>query len=1400
MLTVNMRKRMLIRAGLSFFLPCLCLLLRAQPGQYPFTHIDISQGLSNNQVVTIFKDGKGFLWFGTMSGLDRYDGYKFKVFRHDPHDSASLNDDYISRIKEGPEGKMWVDTRQGLNIYDPLTETFDSRPASYLQSLSLPDVLLTQMLKDSRGDYWFLMGQRSLYKYTAATRKTALAYETTGGSIASMADDGRGGLWLVHNRGLLEKIDQRTGKPVVQSDALFRLKGRDSLGYVVFIDGQGELWMHVASDPQGVFHFTPSTNKLEHIDKDEGAPRLNTNLVIAILQDNKGLIWICTDHGGVNLLDKNNHSIRYLVNNTDDDKSLAQNSISTAYRDNAGIIWLGTYKKGISYYHENIIKFPLVRQQPSHPGSLPYNDVNRFVEDPKGNLWIGTNGGGLIYDNRETGRFTQYLHQAGNSNSIGNDVIVSLWLDRQKKLWIGSYFGGLDCYDGKTFTHFKHNPNDSTSLSDDRVWEIFEDSRDNLWVGTLGAGLDRLDREKKRFYHYKFPGPNSIHSNYISTLLEDRAGNIWIGTANGIDVLEKQTGRFRYYAGVQGDTSSLSNNNIISMLEDSRGLMWVGTRDGLNVFNKNKGSFQAFHVEQGLPSNTIENILEDGSHRLWISTPNGISCMRVEAGAHGRMALSCRNYDALDGLQGTEFNENAALKTSQGELIFGGANGFNIFHPERIVPDTAIPALVFTDFQVFNHSVGIGEKINGRVVLSRAISQTDSIRLRYDDNVLAIEFAALNYSNTEKNQYAYMLEGFNKGWLLTDGSTRKATYTNLDPGDYTFRVKAANDDGEWNEQGIALHIKILPPFWRTPLAYILYVILLVGILWFARQLVLQRAHMRFEIEQQRQEARRMHELDMMKIKFFTNVSHEFRTPLSLIMAPLDKMMKTAAGPEQKKHFQLIHRNARRLLNLVNQLLDFRKMEVQELKLNAGPGDMVRFISDISHSFTDMAEKKNISFSFRSSVEHLRASFDHDKLERILFNLLSNAFKFTPENGQVGVQVDLQRREDREGLSIRVTDTGIGIAPEKQEKIFERFFQSDIPGSMVNQGSGIGLAITREFVKLHDGSIEVASEPEKGSCFTVWLPVVPAAEAPVQNEAAATAESGPADMPQTEGLPEALPPEDTDAGDLPAHVAEPGNARPDHYTILLVEDNEDFRFYLKDNFRQQFTVVEAANGKEGWQKALSHHPDLVVSDISMPEMNGIDLCKKIKKDRRTSHIPVILLTALTGEEQHLEGLETGADDYMTKPFSFEILSSRIKNILGGQQRLRQVLQKKVAVTPAALNLASPEEQFVRQAAEVVEANLGNADFSVEDMSRALFMSRVALYKKLFALTGRTPVEFIRYMRLQRAAQLLEQSRLTVAEIAYETGFNNPKYFARYFKEEYNMVPSAYMQEKRKKSDR
>jgi signal transduction histidine kinase/DNA-binding response OmpR family regulator len=673
---------------------------------------------------------------------------------------------------------------------------------------------------------------------------------------------------------------------------------------------------------------------------------------------------------------------------------------------------------------------------------------------------------------------------------------------------------------------------------------------------------------------------------------------------------------------------------------------------------------------------------------------------------------------------------------------------------------------------LFDRNIEVNTEVHDRILLPEALTETKELVLKHNENDFSVEFAALNFVNTEKNKYAYRLDEFNDNWLMADGATRRITYTNINPGTYTLQVKAANEDGFWNEEGISLKIRVTPPFWKTPLAYAIYILLAAGILLLLRRSVIRRAHKRFMLEQERQEARRMHELDMMKIRLFTNLSHEFRTPVSLILSPLEEIMQQGGDQKEKNKFQLIYRNAKRLLILVNQLMDFRKMEMQELRLNPTWGDIAVFIREVACSFTDLAERKGITFSYKSDVSHIYTYFDNDKIERILFNLLSNAFKFTPAGGSVTVDVTSSKNEDCTWLEIKVRDTGIGIPDDRQEKVFEQFFQRDMPGGM-NRGSGIGLAITKEFVKLNNGVITVESEVNKGSCFTVKLPL----ERCEQPEAT-TAEDGiPEKLPVNEQLmKETIP-------DTP--LAE---TRPDKQTILLIEDNEDFRFYLKENLKDAYNIIEAADGTPGWQKTLSGHPDLVMSDVNMSGMNGIELCRKIKHDTRTRHIPVILVTAAGGEQEQLRGLEAGAADYLVKPFNFEIMLSRVRNLLSRPAPAKhQVIPTAI---PGADNELSPNEKFLRRALEIVEQNLSNASFSVEELSRELFMNRVSLYRRIFNLTGQTPVEFIRMVRIKRAAQLLSKTEMNVTEVAYEVGFNNPKYFAKYFKMAYHMLPSAY----------
>ena len=811
-----------------------------------------------------------------------------------------------------------------------------------------------------------------------------------------------------------------------------------------------------------------------------------------------------------------------------------------------------------------------------------------------------------------------------------------------------------------------------------------EDAAGALWVGTFSGGLNIFDPKTSSFRHPRNPGS----SEYTSVIYEDRQQNKWIGRDRGVDVILKKTNKVRQYLSEPKNLNSLVGNDVNTITEDRKGLIWIGTKDGLSILNTKTNSF--LNIEEGvnLPANNVSNIIEDNSGRMWVSTTNGLASIMLTE-VNGKYKVEINDYNELDGLQGRAFNLYAAMRLKSGELVFGGIHGFNLFNPQTLNTFKPKPNLLFTDLKLFNKSVAAGDTVNGRVVLTKALSETKQITLQHNQNVFDIEFAACDYFNPDKTKFEYKLEGFDKGWITVSGNDRKATYTNLDGGNYTFKVRIQGasevDNGE-----ISLNITVLPPFFKSTFAYISYLVLLLSGLFYLRRRGIRKLKREFEItqatleaehkiEQEREEARRMHQLDLMKIKFFTNVSHEFRTPLSLILLPIDNLIKSINNPDQQSQLATIKRNGKRLLNLVNQLLDFRKMEYNELKLCLKQGDIVKFINEVSASFMDIAHQKKIEFLLESDLCSYVTRFDHDKIERILFNLLSNAFKFTPSGGQVSVVLSLLRsdkNEDKNSIVIKVIDTGIGIAIENQVKVFDRFFQDNMPESLLNQGSGIGLSITKEFVKMQGGSIELESEPDYGSCFTVSLPV--------EQEC---------DIKETEAIagadPESMVP-------VYPEIAQSLLGAGKKATILLIEDNDDLRFYLKDNLKNSFHIIEAVNGKDGWQKALSMHPKLIVSDISMPEMNGIQLCKKIKADARTAHIPIILLTALTAEEDQLAGIDGGASDYILKPFNFEILLSKIHSLLRMQQTLKTTYQKQIDVKAEDIHVVSEDEKFLKNA--------------------------------------------------------------------------------------------------------
>jgi len=1362
--------------------------LAAQNQVYQFSHLDITNGLSINQVSSIFKDSNGFMWFGTIAGLNRYDGYKFKVFKHSATDPNSIADNTVGAIFEGPEKKMWIKTNSGLCVYDPVTEKFSHEIVYELTKYNVLTDQVTTIKKDGDGDFWFLTNDRGLYCYHPKNNSTTFFSSAANSPVklhsnivTDVVKDNKGFFWLIYSDGAIDELDIHKNKIISSSNSLDNANEHKYEFYSATLDNDSNLWICAAGSPIGVYRYHTYTGTLDHFSTESKNIRLNYNVINNIILSDDNKIWIGTDHGGINVYDPVNNSIQYLLNREDDPKSLRGNCVEL-YKDNNGIIWAGTFKQGISYYHKSIIQFPLIRKFLSDNKSLPYEDVDCFADDANGNLWIGTNGGGLINYNAVTKKYTQFKHNSNDPNSLTNDVVISLCIDHKHQLWIGTYFGGMDRFDGNKFVHYRHNDNIPPSISDDRVYTIIEDSSNRLWAGTFAGSTNIFDEKTNSFLHPNY----QMLSNYTAVIYEDKQENIWIGRDKGLDFIAKGSNKAIHYFNQPKNANSLVGNDVNCIIQDSKGLFWIGTKDGLSVLNARTNKFHNLDEANGLPGNNVLNVLEDNDGSIWISTKNGLARINyAKAGEDDKFQIN--KFDEFDGLQGKEFNACAAFKTKKGLMVFGGAHGFNIFDPENINIVKSKPQLVFTDLQLFNKSVAAGDTVNGSVILKSSITDTRNLTLTHNENDFSIEFADCDYFNPDKIIYQYKLESFDKEWLSAPNDIRKATYTNLDAGDYVFKVRASNINDPKNSGTITLNIKVLPPFWKSPVAYVIYFLSIVCLLFYIRHKGILKLKREFKtrqdkleserkIAQEREEATRMHELDLMKIKFFTNVSHEFRTPLSLIISPIDNLIKSNDDPGQRHHLMMIKRNGKRLLNLVNQLLDFRKMEFKELKLSLSKGDIIQFIKEVSSSFTDIADQNHVDYLIESDIDSLTIKFDRDKIERVLFNLLSNAFKFTASGGNVSVFISFMEGNtagnEKQFLEIKVIDTGIGIPKEKHDKVFERFFQDNLPESLLNQGSGIGLAITREFVKMHGGEITIESEPGNGTCFTVQLPVgldceknVTAPQQPEQREVYKQEEN-----------------------------ARVSSKKP---VILLIEDNDDLRFYLKDNLKNSFTIIEAANGKDGWQKALALHPNLIVSDVSMPEMNGIELCKKIKGDKRTEHLPIILLTALTDEENQLAGLTNGANDYISKPFNFQILLSKINGLLLMQKTLKKTYQKQVEVNAQDIKVVSEDEKFLKNVFSCIEKNITNHNFSVEELSRQLSLSRISLYKRMLSLTGKTPVDCIRTIRLKRSVQLLEKSKLNIAGVAYESGFNNPNYFSKVFKDEYGMLPSEYVTEMRKR---
>jgi signal transduction histidine kinase/ligand-binding sensor domain-containing protein/DNA-binding response OmpR family regulator len=1302
-------------------------------------------GLSNNQIHSVLQDKKGWLWIGTSQGVCRFDGYSFTVFKNNPDDSTSLKGNLVRIIFEDHKGELWVGTENGgLNKFNREKETFQH--IFYSGSVALlRNASVTSIQEDNAGD--LLVGtETNLYKIENETKLTPIIPTNLPGFseyFRVIRPDASGRVWIGTNRGLFVYHPETNRAEKVN----LRESGTNDEIWEILPDEDGTIW--IGTYASGMFNVNATTLASRQIFLDPENERSNT--VRAISKAPNGKYWIGT-RGGLYLYDKILGTTAWYYHDDREPKSLVNNSVLCISRDAKGNVWIGT-RQGLNLLIEERINILGYKSMPGDNRYLNNGEIYAFWRDQKGDIWIGTENGGINILNRNSGRFSYLVPQKNNPNSLSSNCIKAILDGGKGNLWIGTYLGGLDVYNIKTgtFRHFKNDSSDPNSLSDNRVWALLRDSNNNIWVGT-SRGLDKYNPQTNNFSHFT----NLVNNQQVNWLEEDSDHSLWIGT----DVLIVYNPKDQNVIKLAESTRS--------MLEDSKKRFWLTTlAHGVALFSKEKGAVKYYNEKNGLANNQTLTILEDNEHFLWISTTNGLSKFDPEKERF-------HNFSTKNGFQNDQFTYGAAYKLPSGELIFGGISGFNIFDPGKIKSGEYFAPIVFTDLKVSNKSVRISQ--DKSEILTKSISETEEIELKYAQNSVSVEFASFDFANIMGIQYSYYLEGFDKDWN-EPSDKRLATYTNLNPGDYTLRVKTVSIDRQESNIGPTLKITVLPPVWQTWWFRTLIFLSILGLLYWLVSFLQNREKLKHNLVFEKMKAKKLHELDMMKLRFYTNISHEIRTPLTLILGPLEKLRNNAIPENEiKSHLDLMQRNANQLHQLINQLLDFRKMESGNLKLVLKRGDLVSFISGIVGSFGKFAEEKEIELKFNSLKKEIVTNFDEDKVAKIMNNLLSNAFKFTAKGGKISVNISLvfdAEDQDIAGevsekrvIEISVKDTGIGIAQSNLEKIFNRFFQVD--QSSAQTGTGIGLALTRELVKLHNGKIFVKSKPGKSSKFTVQLPYD--------------------ELPQT--VTASLDP-NTDKVDQEQIASSDELAITGQRIMLLVDDNADVRYFIKSHFSSGYQILEAKDGLEGWNVALKKIPNIIISDVMMPDMDGFEFCRKIRKDERTSHIPILLLTALGSREHEIEGLSQGADDYITKPFDLLILQTKVENILSVRQSLKQKYSGEMLLQPTNIMLSSPDESFLHKAIAVVENNISDPDLDIDRFAVEIGVSRMQLYRKLHALTEMTVKEFVRNIRLKRAAQLLVQKKMNISEVAYAVGFKDLSHFRKCFRQEFSMSASDYI---------
>ncbi|MCY1720267.1 response regulator [Prolixibacteraceae bacterium Z1-6] len=1341
------------------------LLLSAQPNAMLQNFLTVENGLSHNEVTSIVQDRDGFIWIGTRGGLNRYDGYEFEIFNQVPGDSNSLVNPSVEKLFVDSKGNIWIGSKSGgVSKYNPVTGIFTNIVTNYKQSNSiLPDNRVLCFNEDTKGRIWMGTWANGAIVYDEASNTSQQFFP--GATINSIVNTMDGRLWLGTSQGLEEvhvESDSLEHHSVGSIQELWHDKKRNTLWLVqgsnsgfrkfdlenktfsrffmpnevshlesgnppyesILLDGNDKVWLGTWGI--GLFRFDPATEEFSRYPiypENRGTINKDYDAILDIFEDRNGNIWLGTNGGGVCMLTKklNFNSVGY---HPEPGKGLLNTRIMTVIEDKEENLWLGTIGSGLVWSPDRENFYPV--EYPEGISKTSFFTIKNLLEDKDGKIWAGT--GSQVYE-------------VVFENGIPKMLVARTQYD---------------------------------NLSFQRMIVSFLDANNMLWLGSLQRGLLLLDKKDNYKLIKRLARNNSStgtqKSNRISYLLQDSKGRVWAGTYNGLHVYNPKDTSLVIAEDHYQIEGSFSGNIITCLDEDQQGNIWVGTPNGLNKLSENdvnKFSVSIYSEKDGLASNFVKGISHDAKGNIWLSTNIGIS--KLITSENNRVI----NFDETDGVLGRNFTEASVFRNQRSsEIFFGGAEGLTYFSPDDIIERKSVSKPVYTELSILNQQIKPGQLFDGKSILQKSITHTNEIKLSYLQDKIQVQFSALDFESTGKNQYKYRLNNLDKEWNDI-GERRFIVFNDLTPGEYELLVKSSNRHNVWNEEPASLRIIIKPPFWQTWYALVFYVFVVIGIVTIIRWNAVKQVRLANSLEMEKVQHEQDQRLNEMKLRFFTNLSHEFRTPLTLILAPLKELLgkkdEFQLSGDAEHKIAIAQNNSQRLMKLVNQLLDFRKVESGNMKLFARSTNLEDFVAEVCHPFFELARINNIVFKLTVSLQTKYIWVDRDKLEVIINNLVSNAFKYIQENGKIEVSLF----EEEEEVLLNVSDNGPGIPKTEINNIFERFYR--VGHSKGYGSSGIGLALVKRYAELHKGSISVVSESNKHTEFTIALKK---GTTHLQADEMVEVETKEPDFVRKEQFFNTM---------MPAK----GKLSPkSEECILVVEDNPEVRNYLLSVLEPLYTVIAAENGVLGFELAGQKLPNLILSDVMMPEMDGFEFCKKIRETETTATIPFIFLTAKSDEQFRLLGTQLGADDFLSKPFDPNLLLEKVKNILSRDKKLQKQYSKSLRLGPSEIEITSGDEIFIEKLIATIEANLQNDKFTSDVLAGEMNMSNSSLYRKLKALTGNSTAEFIRSIRIKRAGQLLADRDRTVTEIAYQVGFNDVKHFRTVFQKQFGCTPSEY----------